>query len=355
MITYKNLYNKLCSYENLLDSFNKAKKNKSKMSYVIKFEENLELNLLNLQKELKNEAYCPSSLKKFIVRDPKTRIIHSSIFIDRIVHHAIINVIEPIYRNIFIYDSFASQKDKGTHEGIKRFQKFMKKVSHNGRLVKNPYSKNSIEGYVLKCDIRKYFDSMNHEILIKILEKKIQDKKIIDLIRKVLDNFNSGVYGIGLPLGNYTSQFLANVYLNELDYFIKHKLKSKYYIRYVDDFVILHRNKIRLEYLKRRIEEFLVSLELKLHPDKCKILPLRNGINFLGYRIFYRYILLRQRNIKHFKKKLEQNLELYKQGLIDKENLSCRIEGWMGYAKFANTYRLREQIMKSTGLNSSSL
>ena len=212
MITYNKLYSKLCSNENLLLAFNRAKKGKTKMYYVINFEKDLENNLKLIQKELIEHTYLPSPLKKFIIRDPKTRTIHASIFRDRIVHHAIVNILQPIYEKIFIYDSFASRKDKGNHEGVKRFEEFVRRVSHNGKLIKKPFDNNSIQGYVLKADIRKYFDSMNHEVLINILQKKISDKEIIDLIWKVLDNFNTSE-GIGLPLGNYTSQFFANVYL----------------------------------------------------------------------------------------------------------------------------------------------
>jgi retron-type reverse transcriptase len=349
MITYNKLYSKLCSYENLLSAFNKAKKGKTKMYYVISFEEDLENNIRLLQKELIEHTYLPKPLKKFIIRDPKTRTIHASIFRDRIVHHAIVNILQPIYEKIFIYDSFASRKDKGNHEGVKRFEEFVRKVSHNGKLIKKPFDNNSIQGYVLKADIRKYFDSMNHEVLINILKKKISDKEVIDLIRKVLNNFNIQE-GVGLPLGNYTSQFFANVYLNELDYYIKHILKAKYYIRYVDDFVILHPNKKRLEYSMKHIKLFLPCLKIQLHPEKSSIIPLRNGVNFLGYRVFFHHRLLRERNLKTFKKKLEANIELYKNQEITLERLNCRIQGWTGHAKFANTFTLRNNILAKVKL-----
>lgn len=332
-----------------MSAFNKAKKGKTKMYYVINFEKDLEYNIRLLQKELIEHTYLPSQLKKFIIRDPKTRTIHASIFRDRIVHHAIVNILQPIYEKIFIYDSFASRKNKGNHEGVKRLEQFIRKVSHNGKLIKKPFNNNSVQGYVLKADIRKYFDTMNHEVLIKIIEKKIVDKELIDLIRKVLDNFEIS-RGVGLPLGNYTSQFFANVYLNELDYYIKHILKAKYYIRYVDDFVILHPNKKRLEYFMKHIKRFLPSLKIKLHPEKSSIILLRNGINFLGYRVFFHYRLLRERNVKTFKKKLDVNLELYKNNEINLDRLNCRIQGWEGHAKFANTFHLRQNILNKVKL-----
>lgn len=343
MKTYKHLYKKLCSYENILSAFQKARRGKSKKDYVVKFESDLINNLRELQKELINKTYSPSNLKKFIIRDPKTRTIHSSVFKDRIVHHAIVNILNPIYEKVFIHDSFASRKDKGSHEAVKRFELFLRKVSSNGKLIKNSYNNNSITGYVLKADFRHYFDSVNHKVLINILRKKIADEDLIWLIKKVLENFEIEK-GIGMPLGNYTSQFFANVYLNELDYYVKHVLRAKYYIRYVDDFVILHKNKEILEYFLEHINNFLPCLKIKLHPDKTAIYPLRNGTTFLGYRVFYYYKLLRRRNIRYFLKKLKNNLFLYKNNEITKEQLKSRVNGWMGYAKFGNTWNFREKL-----------
>ena len=344
MKTYKNLYKKLCSYKNLLSAFKKARKGKSKRDYVINFESELQKNLKCLQEDLINKTYFPSNLKKFIIRDPKTRTIHASIFRDRIVHHAIVNILNPIYEKIFIYDSFASRKNKGTHNAINRFESFIKKVSSNGKLVKNSFNNNSIQGYVLKADFKHYFDSVNHEILINILRKKIGDEDLIWLIKIVLSNFEI-LKGIGMPLGNYTSQFFANVYLNELDYYVKHTLKAKYYIRYVDDFAILHKNKKRLKYFLEHINNFLPCLKIKLHPEKTEIHALKNGINFLGYRVFYHYKLLRKRNIRYFLKKLEKNVCLYDDGEINEEQFKSRIDGWLGYAKFGDSFNLLKRII----------
>ena len=346
MKTYKNLYKELCDFDNLSLAFRKARKGKSKKDYVINFESDLQENLKCLQNDLINKNYSPYPLKKFVIRDPKIRTIHASIFIDRIVHHSIINILNPIYEKIFIHDSFASRKNKGTHNAINRFESFIKKVSSNGRLIKNSFNNNSIQGYVLKADFKHYFDSVNHKVLISILRKKIDDENLIDLIKIVLENFESSK-GVGMPLGNYTSQFFANVYLNELDYYVKHILKVKYYIRYVDDFVILHKNKNRLKYFLEHINNFLPRLKIKLHLGKTKIHALKNGINFLGYRIFYHYKLLRKRNIRYFMKKLEKNVSLYNNQEISNEQFESRINGWLGYAKFGDTFNLLNRIIPS--------
>lgn len=343
MKTYKNIYPKIISYENLFNAYKKARKGKSKKSYVKVFEKNLEANLISLHLDLKFNRYYPVKLRRFIVRDPKTRVIHSSIFRDRIVHHAIINILNPIYEKIFIYDSFASRKGKGSQNAVKRLVSFMKVVSKN-KLVKNSINNNQVVGYCLKCDIKKYFASMNHEKLINILRKKIKDDNFIELIKRILNNFENKEKGV--PLGNYTSQFFGNVYLNLLDYFIKHRLKARYYIRYVDDFIILERNKNILKKYQIKIIKYLNNLKLELHPEKCKIKPLKNGVIFLGYRVFYHYKLLTRRNINYFKKRLKNNLELFNDGMITKEQLESSIQGWLGYAKFANSFNLRKKIVK---------
>ena len=346
MKTHNKLYEKLYSTDNLISAFRKARKGKSKKNYVINFESNLERNIAILQRDLRLKKYLPSRLKKFIIRDPKTRTIHASVFRDRIVHHAIINLIQPIYEKIFIYDSFASRKSKGTHSAVERFESFVRKVSSNGRKIKNPFNNNSIKGYVLKADIKHYFATIDHKVLINILRKKINDENFIGLIKIVLDNFETKYKGQGLPLGNYTSQFFANVYLNHLDYFVKHKLKAKYYIRYVDDFVILHKNKKVLEEYLDKITKYLRFLKLELHPDKSEIHALRNGITFLGYRIFYYYRLLRKRNIRYFNRKLKENIELYRRGEIDDKKLKGFLDGWNGYSSFANIYNFNKQTNK---------
>jgi len=341
MKTYTNIFKEISSIKNLQKAYLKARRGKTKKYYVINFEENLEIELKNLQEELLNHSYKPKPLKRFIVRDPKTRRIHASAFRDRVIHHAIVNPIEPIFEKVFIYDSFARRKDKGTHLALKRLQKFMYKVSQNGRLIKKAINNNQIQGYCLKADIKSYFDNVDHEILIRIINNKIEDAETIWLIYQALKNFEGKEKGKGMPLGNLTSQFFANVYLNELDQFIKHELKVKYYIRYVDDFVIIHRSKKRLEFYKKKIEEFInKELKLNLHPDKTGIFSLANGLDFLGYRIFYHYKLLKKRNIRKFSKCVES----YKNGIIRKDKFLGSYKGWEGYAKWANTYSLRKKL-----------
>jgi len=185
--TYKNLYEKIYSFNNLVLAYKKARKGKTKKEYVIEFEKNLKDNLIKLHRELKEQTYKPIPLKTFILRDPKTRKISKSAFRDRIVHHAIIQIIEPIFDSGFIYDSCANRKGKGNLFALKRFDKFVRKVSENGK-VNGMFNSNQIKGYCFKADIRHYFQEVNHNILICIIKKKIKDKGVMLLIKKVLEN-----------------------------------------------------------------------------------------------------------------------------------------------------------------------
>jgi len=336
-IVTTNQYEELCSYENLELAFKRARKGKTLKPYVIEFEENLKQNLLQLRNELTMQTYQPQPLKTFILRDPKTRKISKSDFRDRIIHHAICNIIEPIFQKTFIHDSFANRIGKGTPNAIKRFDIFKRKSSQN----------NTKKCYVLKADIKSYFQTVDHEILLEILSKRIEDKQIMLLITKILRNYETKDQHKGMPLGNLTSQFFANVYLNELDQFVKHKLRAKYYIRYVDDFVILNQSKKKLQEHMIQINKFLLEqLKLTLRPDKSQIIKLEKGINFLGFRIFYHHKLLVKRNMRKFTKKLQKMSGKYKQDKIEREKVIETFEGWLAYASHANTYSQRRTITK---------
>ncbi|HLC85745.1 MAG TPA: reverse transcriptase domain-containing protein [Candidatus Nanoarchaeia archaeon] len=319
------------------------------MQYVIKFQKNLKENILNLQRELKEKTYKPHPLTNFIIRDPKIRTISKSAFVDRIVHHALVQILEPIFDPTFIYDSHANRLGKGTSKALERYDLFLRRLTHNGRLLRGGRTQNSfnfIKGYALKADIKHYFPNINQDILLNIIKRKVKDKDLIDLIKTILDNFNSETKGIGIPLGNLTSQFFANVYLNEFDQFVKHTLKIKYYIRYVDDFVILNLSKEKLEHYKKAINEFLLNnLKVKLHPTKSKIIPLYKGIQLLGFRVFYYHKILRRKAQRRIKSRIEEWKEMYDLGIIERDNALDRLLGWMAYAVNGDTYNLRKKIM----------
>ena len=329
-----NFYPKIYNLGNLLLAWRKARKGKTKRLYIREFEKNLIKNLLELQKELENRTYSPRPLKTFILRDPKTRKISKSAFRDRIIHHALCNLLVPIFNKTFIYDSCANREGKGNLFALKRFDKFKRKTTKNNNKI----------AFCLKADIKHYFQEVNYKILIEIITRKIKDKKVIWLVQQILNNYeNNNEKGKGMPLGNLTSQFFANLYLNELDYFVKHKLRARYYIRYVDDFIILHNLKEKLEIWKLDISKFLrEKLALELHTQKSKIIPLSKGVDFVGFRNFYHYKLLRKRNIR----KMLIKIKSCKKREISKEKLLESFQGWNAYAKWANTFKLRKVIIK---------
>jgi len=347
MKTYKKLYDQLSSYKNLELAYEKAKHHKTSTKAVMEFEKNWQPNLYALIKELKDKTYKPQPLRKFILREPKTRTICVSEFRDRIVHHALINILQPIFEPRFIHDSYASRKHKGTLPAIKRLDKFIKKVTKNGKTIPNARNANDVRGYALKADIKHYFDNVDHQTLLNIIARRIKDNNVLWLTKIILDNYNSGLPGKGMPLGNWTSQFLANIYLNELDQYIKHKLKAKQYIRYVDDFIIIHRSKEKLKTHEAQIKEFLQKLKLQLHPDKCKIIPLKQGISFLGFRTFYHHKLILQRNLRKIINRLKEMLEQYKMKSIDASDINETLHGWNAYAKQANTHKLRTKLTQT--------
>ena len=335
MKTYKNLYAKLYNMSNLILAWRKARKGKTKKSYVIEFEKDIIKNLFELHNELKNQTYKPIPLKTFILRDPKTRKISKSAFRDMIVHHALVRILQPIFDKIFICDSCANRLEKGTTYALKRLDYFKRRVSRN----------NTRTTYCLKADVKHYFQEVNHNILLSIISKKIKDKDLIWCIKQILGNNVPGnKIGKGMPLGNLTSQFFANIYLNKLDYFIKYKLKIKYYLRYVDDFILLHSSKLQLKIFMISIDLFLKQiLKLELHPDKSKIINLSNGIDFIGFRNFYHYRLLRKRNIINIRTKIRK----FSNKIITYQEMKEIYGGWQAYSRWANSYKLRKIIVNN--------
>lgn len=345
MRTYSNLFQQICSFKKLHFSYFKARKCKRYRDYVLEFGRNLEKNLIKLNQELLNQTYCHGSYREFIVCDSKKRHIRAAPFRDRIVHHALCNVIEPIFDKSFIFDSYACRKEKGTHQAIKRLRKFLKTLSKEKRNI-----------YCFQADISKYFDSIDHDILFSLIKKKIKDKKILWLVKEILDSccirkIYKDLFSfrqIGIPIGNLTSQLFANIYLNEIDQFAKHGLKEKYYLRYMDDFLFLSYSKKDLFQIKEKINLFLrENLKLTLHPKKANIFNVKNGIYFLGYRNFANYRLLKKDTVKRFIKRQKFYQKKLNQGLMSQKKFNASLSSWLAYAKFGDSWRLRKKILKT--------
>ncbi len=285
------------------------------------FERNLEDNLFQLREELIAGIYRHGNYKAFRINDPKERQIHKSSVRDRIVHQALVNVIEPIFERSFIYDSYSCRIGKGTHGAVKRLRRFLIKASRN----------NTRTVYGLKCDIKKFFASVNHSLLLEFICKRIQDDQTRGLLKLVVASF-SILQDSGVPLGNLTSQLFANIYLNELDNFIKNRLREKFYIRYCDDFVIISLSRKHLLDLLPILDSFLKnSLSLELHPNKFTIKNWPQGIDFVGYVSKPYCTVLRTKTKNRMLKKVNQ------------KNLSS----YLGLIKHCHSYTLRQKLMQA--------
>ncbi len=280
-------------------TFRKGKRSKAE---VAAFELNLEENIFRLHNDLVSGNWKPDPYVEFYVQDPKLRRIHKAGVRDRVLYQAIYKKLYPLFDRTFIHDSYSSRDRKGTHAGVNRFEEFVRKATGN-------YSKNA---WVLKCDIRKFFDSIDHYILLDLIIKKCTNPILINLISKIISSFEVAP-AKGLPLGNVTSQICANIYMNELDQFVKHELKAKYYIRYCDDFVIIDMSKEKLTEHISLLSDFLKDkLALDLHPRKISIRKIIQGVDFLGYVSLPHYRVLRT-TTKHrmLKRVSKENITSY--------------------------------------------
>lgn len=275
------MFNNITSKDNLFAAWEEFRNGKKKRKDVAEFELNLEDNIFDLYNDLQQNIYEHGSYYSFFVCDPKRRHIHKAGVRDRLLHHAVVRVIEPLFDPAFVYDSWSCRKGKGIHKGVDRFRQIAGRLSLN----------NTKNLWVLKMDIRKFFESIDHDVLINQLSKVVKDFRTMRLLEGIIDSFSPG-----LPLGNLTSQLFANVYMNDLDQYAKHTLKAKGYIRYADDFVFLHPDKdLLLSYIPQ-VEKFLSeSLKLKVHPKKIILGKYRSGVDFLGYISFPTHKILRTR------------------------------------------------------------
>ncbi len=358
------------SFENLYKQYLKCRRHKRGTINALKFEINAEENLYDLCEQLQARTYKPTRSVCFYLEKPKMREIIASDFKDRIIHHVLIERLEAIYEPVFIHDSYACRRGKGTHRAVKRLQEFIRKGSDNGRR----------RLYYVHLDIKNFFISVNKQILFEILKKKLKDEDLLWLSSVIIFHdptdaciikgrrnlaerlpFHKSLFraekDVGIPVGNLTSQFFANLYLNGLDQFVKHVLKCRYYLRYCDDFIILHTSVRRLEEVTERIDEFVRSrLSLILHDKKRRPQPVSNGIDFLGYIIRGGYLLVRRRVVNNMKEKMES----FKKNLVEEydgvrtvrfdydylEKLRAVFASYMGHFRWADTHRLVNALLK---------
>lgn len=344
-----NLFDRLVEFDNLYLAFHKALLGKKQRTDCADFAFLQEEELFRLQADLMNKQYRPGGYRTFFVYEKKTRMISAAPFRDRVVHHALCNILEPLFEPGFIFDSYANRKCKGVHAAVKRCSHYAAQFT-----------------YVLKCDIRKYFASIDHQILKNLIRCRIKDRDVLWLADRIIDGSNEQEFCLcyfpgdnlftpldrrrGLPIGNQTSQFFANVYLNPLDHFVKEDLRCPGYIRYVDDFIVFGRSKKELWEWGKAIKSLLLRYRLIIHPNKFQVMPVRCGFAFLGYRIFPYHRILPKENILRFRRRLEKMKHEYEKGAIDLQTIRLSISGWLGHAIQADSFRVRRKIFSECDL-----
>ncbi len=341
------MYAEITSWNNLLLAYGKAAQRKRGKANVAAFEYRLEDNLLALQGELTQKSYRPGGYVSFVIHEPKRRIISAAPFRDRVTHHALCNLIEPLFERSFIADSYANRVGKGTHRALDRCQQFARRYP-----------------YVLQCDVRQFFPSLDHAILRDILWRKVSDGDTRWLSEQILssgegvlteayemvwfpgDELLAALRPRGLPIGNLTSQFWANCYLNPFDHFIKQELGCCAYLRYVDDFLLFSDSKRQLWDWLERIQARLTRFRLTIHPG-AHPRPVTEGIPFLGFIVYPQQRRLKRRKGVHFQRQIQQLVTDYADGVITLDQLTASVQGWVNHARYANTVGLRKAVLTS--------
>ena len=353
MKTYKGLYERIVTFENLHEAFRKAAKGKSLRADCAEFAYGRERELLRLQEELESGTYRHGPYREFAVRDPKVREVKAARFRDRVVHHALCNIIEPIFEARFLPESFACRKGRGTLSALEACRREVRRMPG---------------GYVLKADVSKFFHTVDHQVLLDLLGRKIADEKVMRLCALILassedsrfrtyfpgDDLFAGLRPTGIPIGNLTSQIFANIYLHELDSFVKTELRHGPYLRYMDDFMIFGPEKSGLWRAFARVEEFMAEkLRLRLHPVERTVSPVNAGVDWVGYRIFPSEgrglpdrVRLRRRNIFRFRERCAGLRRHYRAGSIPLEAVRDSVVSFLGYARQAQAGQLMRQILE---------
>jgi retron-type reverse transcriptase len=354
MKTYKNLYPQIYTFENLYRAYRAARKGKRNRIAVASFEFDMEGQLLQLQRELQEQTYRPGAYTNFYIHEPKRRLVSAAPFRDRVVHHALCNIIEPIWEARFIHTSYACRVGKGTHAALDQCERWTRQYR-----------------YAFHGDIVKYFPSIDLDILYALLARRIADRQVLWLITRILesgadiqntetpvayfpgDDLFAALRPKGLPIGNLTSQFFANVYLHELDKFAKQTLRVKAYLRYMDDFVLFADDKAQLHTWKAAIHDFLgEQLRLLLHPRKSVVFPVKVGVDFCGFRIFPTHRRLRRSSVRRFVRRFRRQRTAYQDGALSLEEMTTSVRSWIAHAEHGNTWRLRRRLFADYPLES---
>lgn len=350
MKTYRQLFEQVCDWDNLYLAYRKARKGKRSRPPAASFEYDLETNLVTLQRELQEKTYRPGAYSSFYIHEPKRRLISAAPFRDRVVHHALCNVIEPLFERSFIFDSYANRIGKGTHAALDRAQEYARR-----------------HPYVLQCDVKQFFPSLDLEILRETLARKLADPDVLWLIDGILtsgigvlaeeyqmewfpgDDLLAATRPRGLPIGNLTSQFWANCYLNPVDHFIKRELRCPGYVRYVDDLLLFADDKPTLWRWRAAVINQLGRRRLTIHSG-AQPRPVTEGIPFLGFVVYPSHRRLKRRKIIHFRRRLRTELRAYRSGELPAEKITASVLGWINHVRYGNTWGLRRAVLQEVVL-----
>lgn len=339
MKVHQSIFGQIILPEPLFKAWEEFRKGKQQRKDVMEFETRLEQHLFQLHRELKSGSYKHGQYSEFTICDPKQRRIHKASVRDRIVHHAVFAALNPVFEPTFIAHSFSCRKGKGTHRGVDALERMLRQTSRN---CTRPC-------YALKCDIHQFFASVDHTILLGMLEKRIKDEGVSRLLQEIVGSFTSDVPTLferkGIPIGNLTSQLFANVYMNAFDQCMKHTLKVQQYIRYTDDFVVVSDDEEYLRLLLPSVISFLQeTLHLKLHPHKVTIRKLRQGIDFLGYVLLPHHRLMRTTTKRRMLRKLREKTSAASADLLPKESVEQSLQSYLGVLSHADCYRLGQDL-----------
>jgi hypothetical protein len=344
----RSLYPRIYAWDNLLLAHRKASRGKRGVAPAAGFEYHLEDNLISLQAELQTQTYQPGAYHSFYIKDPKRRLISAAPFRDRVVHHALCNLIEPMFERGFIYDSYANRVGKGNHRALDRAQSYARRFR-----------------YVLPCDVRQYFPAIDHAILRRILARKLRDPDVMWLVDQILasgvgvlseeyemvwypgDDLFAAHRPRGLPIGNLTSQFWANCYVDGFDHFVKRELRCPGYLRYVDDMLLFGDDKGQLWDWKRAVVERLARLRLTIHGEWAQVRPVSEGFPFLGFVVYPHKRRLKRRKGIAYARKLQALVEDYADGRISLERVTASVQGWVNHARYGDTLGLRRAVLES--------
>jgi RNA-directed DNA polymerase len=340
------LYAELCSWDNLLLAYRKAAKGKRGKPPAAAFEYHLEDNLLALQRQLQQQTYCPGGYASFYIHEPKRRLISAAPFRDRVVHHALCNVVEPLFERSFVDDSYANRVGKGTHRALQRCQEWARRYA-----------------YVLPCDVRQFFPSIDHAILRRIMARHISDPQVMSLVDLILTSgvgLLSEAYDMvwfpgddlwaasrprGLPIGNLTSQFWANCYLNPFDHFVKRELRCRAYLRYVDDFLLFSESKQQLWAWRAALVQRLSRLRLTIHTERAQVRTVNEGIPFLGFVVYPQRRRVKRRKGVAYARRLRRMVQRYADGQVTLDQVSASVQGWVNHVRYANSIGLRKALL----------